>query len=65
MKVLHSVCRQIWKTHQWPEDWERSVFIVVSKKGNAKECSDYHTVVFISHASKICSKSFKLDFSNM
>ena len=53
VRVLHSVCQQIRKTQQWPEDWERSVFIPVSKKGNARECSDCRTIVFISHASKI------------
>ena len=51
-KVLHSICQQIWKTQQWPQDWKRSVFIPIPKKGNAKECSDYHTDVLISHASK-------------
>ena len=53
MKLLHSVCQQIWKTQQWPQDWKRSVFIPVPKKGNAKECSDYCTIAFISHASKV------------
>ena len=53
LKVLHSICQQIWKTHQWPQDWKRSAFIPVSKKGNAKECSNYRTVVLISHASKV------------
>ena len=48
VKVLHSICQQIWKTQQWPQDWKRSVFIPVSKKGNAKECSNYHTIVLIS-----------------
>ena len=52
VKVLHSICQQIWKTQQWPQDWEKSVSIPVPKKGNAKECSNYHTVVLISHASK-------------
>ena len=51
-KVLHSICQQIWKTQQWPRDWKRSVFIPNPKKGNAKECSNYHTVALISHASK-------------
>ena len=50
VKVLHSIWQQIWKTQQWPQDWERSVFIPISKKGNAKECSYYHTVALISHA---------------
>ena len=56
MKVLHSICPQIWKTQQWPEDWKRSVFIPIPKKGNAKECSNYHTIVLISHASKVMLK---------
>ena len=53
VKVLNSVCQQIWKTQQWPQDWKRSVFIPVPKKGNAKECSNYHTIAVISHASKL------------
>ena len=53
VKVLHSICQQIWKTHQWPQDWKRSVFITIPKKGNVKECSDYHTSALISHASKV------------
>ena len=56
VKVLHSICQQIWKTQQWPQDWKRSVFIPISKKGNAKECSSYHTIAFISHASKVMLK---------
>ena len=56
MKVLYSICQQIWKTQQWPQDWKRSVFIPVPKKGNAKECSDYHTVALILHASKVMFK---------
>ena len=56
VKVLHSICQQIWKTQQWPQDWKRSVFIPISKKGNAKECSNYHTIVLISHASKVMLK---------
>ena len=56
VKVLHSICQQIWKTQQWPQDQKRSVFIPVPKKGNAKECSNYCTVVFISHASKVMLK---------
>ena len=55
-EVLQSVCQQIWKTEQWPQDWERSVFIPVPKKGNAKECSIYHTIALISHASKLIFK---------
>ena len=53
VKVLHSICQQIWKTQQWPKDWKRSVFIPIPKKGSAKECSSYHTVALISHASKV------------
>ena len=56
MKVLHSICQQIWKIHQWPQAWKRSVFIPIPKKGNAKEYSDYHTIVLISHASKVMLK---------
>ena len=52
VKVLHSICQQIQKTQQWPRDWKRSVFIPIPKKGNAKECSNYHTIAFISHSSK-------------
>ena len=56
VKVLHSICQQIWKTQQWPLDWKRSVFIPISKKGNAKECSNYCTIALISHASKVMLK---------
>ena len=56
VKMLHSICQQIWKTQQWPQDWKRSVFILIPKKGNAKECSNYHTVALISHASKVMLK---------
>ena len=56
VKVLHSVCQQIWKTQQWPQDWKRSVFILIPKKGNAKECSNYHTIALISHTSKVMLK---------
>ena len=59
VKVLHSICQQIWKTRQWPQDWKRSVFIPIPKKGNAKECSNYHTIALISHASKIMLKLSK------
>ena len=52
VKVLHSICQQIWKTQQWPQDWKRSVFVPIPKKGNAKECSNYCTIALISHASK-------------
>ena len=56
VKVLHSMCQKIWKTQQWPQDWKRSVFIPIPKKGNAKECSNYCTIVLISHASKVMLK---------
>ena len=56
VKVLHPVCHQIWKTQQWPQDWKRSVFIPIPKKGNAKECSNYRTTVLISHSSKATIK---------
>ena len=56
VKVLSSICQQIWKTHQWPKDWKRSVFIAILKKNSGKECSDYHTVVLISHASEVMLK---------
>ena len=53
VKVLHSICQQIWKTQQWPQDWRRAVFIPIPKKGNAKECSNYRTIALISYASKV------------
>ena len=56
VKLLHSICQHIWKTQQWPQDWKRSVFISIPKKGNAKECSNYHTIALISHASKVMLK---------
>ena len=56
VKVLHSICQQIWKTQQWPQDWKTSVFIPIPKKGNVKECSNYHTIALISHASKVMLK---------
>ena len=56
VKVLHSICQQIWKTQQWPQDWKRSVFIPITMKGSAKECSNYHTIALISHASKVMLK---------
>ena len=56
VKTLHSICQQIWKTQQWPQDWKRSVFIPIPKKGNAKECSNYHTIALISHGSKVMLK---------
>ena len=56
VKVLHSICQQIWKTQQWPQDWKRSVFILILNKGNAKECSNYRTIALISHTSKVMLK---------
>ena len=56
VKVLHSICQQIWKTQHWPQDWKRSVFTLIPKKGNPKECSNYHTIAVISHASKVTLK---------
>ena len=55
-KVLHSICQQVWKSQQWPQDWKRSVFIPIPKKGNAKECSNYHTIALVSHASEVMLK---------
>ena len=65
VKVLNSTCQQIWKTQQWSQDWKRSVFIPISKKSNVKECSNYHTIALISHASKVMLKIFKPDFNSM
>ena len=65
VKVLHSICQQMWKTQQWPQDWRRPVFISMSKKGKAKECSNYCTIALISHASKVMLKFSKAGFSNM
>ena len=62
VNVLHLIGQQIWKTQQWPQDWKRSVFIPIPKKGNAKECSDYHTIALISHASKVMLKIFQARF---
>ena len=56
VKVLHSICQQIWKTQQWPQDWKTSVFIPIAKKGNAKECSNYHTIALISHVRDVMLK---------
>ena len=56
VKVLHSICQKIWKTQQWPQDWKRSVFIPIPKKGKAKECSNYRTIALISHTSKVMFK---------
>ena len=60
VKVLHSICQQIGKTQQWPQDWKRSVFILTPKKGNAKECSNYHTIALITHTSKVMLKILQL-----
>ena len=57
--MLHSICQQIWKTWQWPQDWKRSIFILIPEKGNAKEHSNYHTIALISHPSKIMLKNFQ------
>ena len=62
VKVLHSRFKQMWKTQQWPQDWKRSVFILIPKKGNAKECSDYHTNALISHVSKVMLKILQARF---
>ena len=59
VKVLHSICQQIWKTQQWPQDWKRLIFIMIPKKGTAKECSNYHTIAFISHATTVMLKILK------
>ena len=60
VKVLHSICHQIWKTQQWPQDWKSSVFIPIPKKGNPKECSNYRTVALISHTSKVMLKTLQV-----
>ena len=65
VEVLHSICQQIWKTHQWPQDWKRSVFITIPKKGNVKECSDYHTSALISHASKVTPRILQARLSKI
>ena len=65
VKVLHSICQQIWKTQQWPQNWKMSVFIPVPKKGNAKECSNYGTTALISHASKVMLRILQPGFCNM
>ena len=62
VKVLHSICQQIWKPQQWPQDWKRSVFIPTPKKGNAKKCSNYHTITLISHAGKVMLKVLQARF---
>ena len=65
VKMLQSICQQIWKIQQWPQDWKRSVFIPIPKKGNAKECSNYHTIVLISHTSKVMLKILQVRFQQM
>ena len=65
VKVLHSIYQQMWKSQQWPQDWKRSVFIPIPKKGNAKECSHYHTTVLISHASKVMLKILEARLQHM
>ena len=64
VEVLHSIYQQIWKTQQWPQDWKRSVFIPIPKKGNDKECSNYRTIALVSHASKVMLKILQADFSS-
>ena len=65
MKELHSLCHQIWEIQQWPQDWKRSVFIPISQKVNVKECSNYHTVALISHASKVILEILQAIFNPM
>ena len=65
VEVLHSICQQIWKTLQWPQDWKRSVLTPIPKKGNAKECSNYHAIALISHASKVMLKILQARINNM
>ena len=65
VKVLHSIYQQIWKMQQWPQDWERSVFIPIPKRGNVKECSNYCTITLISHASKVMLKILQASFNSM
>ena len=62
VKVLHSICQQIWKTQQWPQDWKKSVFIPITKKYNANNCSNYHKIVLVSHASKVMLKILQARF---
>ena len=64
IKVLHSIFQQIWKTHKWPQDWKRSVLIPIPKKGNAKECSHFHTIALISHSSKVMLKILQPGFNS-
>ena len=63
--MLHSICQQIWKTQQWPQNWKRSIFIPIPKKGNAKECSNYRTIALISHASKVMLKIIQARLGTM
>ena len=65
VKVLYSICQQIWKTQQWPQDWKKSVFIPIPSKSNAKECSNYPTIALIHMLARICSKSFKLGYCSV
>ena len=65
VKALHSICQQIWDIRQRSQDWKKSFFIPISKKGNARICSNYHTIILISHAKRSCSKSCKLGFNSM
>ena len=65
VKVLHSICQHIWKTQQWPQDLKRSIFIPIPKKDNAKECSDYHTIALISHASMVMLRILMVGFSSL
>ena len=65
LKVLHSICQQMWETQQWPQDWKMSVLIPIPKKGNAKECSNYHAIALISHASKVMLKILQLGLNNI
>ena len=60
VKALYSICQQLWKTQQWPQEWKRSVFIPIPKKGNTKECSNYHTIALISHASRVNTLMLKI-----
>ena len=64
VKVLHSICQKIWKPQQWLQDWKRSVFIPIPKKGNARECSNYHTITLISHASEVMLKIIQAKYVN-
>ena len=64
VKVLHSICQQIWKMQQWPQDWKRSIFIPIPKKDNAEECSNYHAILLISHASNVMLKIPQLGFNS-